>query len=95
MMDAKFDTQDNLWVLATNHKGSTNLGQTLMMLPAVYVNGDLSKVQKSDWVYTRSDGSYLIPESFQTNWDGEIVPFRRSNVFVIKGYIQRCGNIPS
>ncbi len=89
MMDAKFDPQGNLWVLATNHKGSSNIGQTLMMLPAAHVNGDLSKVQKSDWVYTRSDGTYLIPESFQTNWDGEIVPFRRSNVFVIKGSIYR------
>ncbi len=87
MMDAKFDPQGNLWVLATNHKGNTNIGQTLMMLPAVYVNGDLSKVQKSDWIYKRSDGSYLIPEGFKTNWDGEIIPFRRSNVFVIKGSI--------
>lgn len=87
MMDAKFDPQGNLWVLATNHRGNTNIGQTLMMLPAVYVNGDLSKVQKSDWIYKRSDGSYLIPEGFKTNWDGEIIPFRRSNVFVIKGSI--------
>ena len=87
MMDAKFDPQGNLWVLATNHRGNTNIGQTLMMLPAVYVNGDLSKVQKSDWIYKRSDGSYLIPEGFNTNWDGEIIPFRRSNVFVIKGSI--------
>lgn len=87
MLDAKFDPQGNLWVLATNHKGSENIGQTLMMLPAAFVNGDLSKVQKSDWIYTRSDGSYLIPESFVTNWDGEIIPFRRSNTFIIKGTI--------
>ena len=87
ILDAKFDPQGNLWVLATNHNGPSNIGQTLMMLPAVYVNGDLSKVQKSDWIYMRSDGSYLIPEGFKTNWDGEIIPFRRSNVFVIKGSI--------
>ena len=85
MLDAKFDPQGNIWLLATNHKGDTNIGQWLMMLPAAYVNGDLSKVQKSDWIYTRSDGSYLVPEGFKTNWDGQIIPFRRSNVFVIKG----------
>lgn len=85
ILDAKFDQQGNLWVIATNHNADENIGQWLMMLPAVYVNGDLSKVQKSDWIYTRSDGSYLVPEGFKTNWDGQIIPFRRSNVFVIKG----------
>lgn len=87
MLDAKFDPQGNLWVLACNQKGSNNIGQSLMMLPAVYVNGDLSKIQKSDWVYKKSDGSFLIPEGFRMNWDGGIIPFRRSNVFVIKGAI--------
>ena len=87
MLDAKFDAQGNLWVLAANQKGDTNNGQALMMLPAAYVNGDLSKVQKSDWVYTKSDGSFLFPEGFRMNWDGAIVPFKRSNVFVIKGSI--------
>ena len=85
VLDAKFDSQGNLWAIAANHDYERNIGQWLMMLPAAYVNGDLSKVQKSDWIYTRSDGSYLVPEGFKTNWDGQIIPFRRSNVFVIKG----------
>lgn len=85
LLDVKFDSQGNLWVLACNQKVDDNLGQALLMLPAAYVNGDLSKIQKSDWIYKKSDGSFLIPEDFRMNCDGGIIPFRRSNVFVIKG----------
>ncbi|MCM1336556.1 MAG: hypothetical protein NC187_05970 [Candidatus Amulumruptor caecigallinarius] len=103
IQDVCFDSAGNLWVLLSNAApGDSKVGPQLMMLPAAKVSLPAASISKSDWLTTRSDGSYLLPASFNCDVDGFLRMLPRSNCIAVGGkytidnfYIYRYGSNPS